>query len=290
MKVAVIGGDKRMLYAAKAFMDDGAEVALSGFDALQNDNTSVRDAVRWADLSILPVRPITDGYLTMPYSDTRMTIEEFAQICGKKPIFCGMSDSISKITDAPVYDYAAREDFAIKNAVLTAEGTLELLLHEYKDSLCGANVLVIGYGRIGKVLSRYLNALGAKVTVSARKASARAWIEAMGIKADDYSQKELNSYEIILNTVPALILDRSRIDRLRDDVLLIDLASAPGGVDFDRAKEREIRCIHALGLPGRSAPIAAGRIIKDTIIHIIKEENGGKENSGLCDDRLLLHL
>lgn len=290
MKVAIIGGDKRMLYAAKAFMRDGAEVAIAGFDDLQSDSTSVSEAVRWADYSVLPVRPVLNGHLNMPYSKEQLTMEEFALINDKKTVFSGSRDRISSILNTTIFDYASREDFAIQNAVLTAEGALELLLQEYKDSLLGANILVIGYGRIGKVLSRYLNALGADVTVTARKPSDRAWIEAAGMKSDDYSFKELNSYPIIINTVPALILDRSRIDRLRDDVLLIDLASVPGGVDFDRAKERDIRCIHALGLPGKAAPKAAGRIIKDTIIHIIKEENGGKENSGLCVDRLLLHL
>lgn len=294
MKAAIIGGDKRMLFAAKAFLDSGIQTAVAGFDALENrceiPVVSIGEAVRWADFSVLPIRPVSDGYLNCPYSQTRCSLNDFARMNGKKPVFCGDSGMIRDFLDAPLYEYTAREDFAVKNAVLTAEGAISLILSHYEDSLSGTNALVLGYGRIGIVLARYLKSLGAEVTVAARKASDRAWIRSAGMTPDNYSLKELSSYDIVFNTVPAPVLDRERVDRLRKDVFLIDLASAPGGTDFDRAKERDLSCIHALGLPGKTAPQAAGRIIKDTILEMIKEENGGKENLGLCDDRLLLHL
>lgn len=294
MKTAIIGGDKRMLYAAKALYDSGAEVAIAGFDDLQSlcdiKIMRVKDALQWADCSVLPIRPLTDNCLNCPYSAETIHVERFAIDNDYKPIFCGNAKSLSGYLHAPIYDYTAREDFAIKNAVLTAEGTLDLILRYYENSVFDAKILVLGYGRIGKVLSKYLSMLGADVTVAARKRSDLTWIRTDGMKAIDYSFKELSEYPIIINTVPALILSASIIDTLCDDVFLIDLASKPGGVDFDWARERDLTCIHALGLPAKTAPKAAGRIIKETIIQMIKEENGGKENSGLCDDRLLLHL
>ncbi len=294
MKTAIIGGDKRMLYAAKAFSESGAKVVIAGFDRLQSlcdiRVTSVGDALRWADFSVLPVRPVHEGFLNCPYSDTKVPVKEFSAINGSKPVFCGLADSLSGAVSGIVYDYSAREEFAVRNAVLTAEGAIGLILRYYEDSLCGADVLVLGYGRIGKALARRLKGFGARVTVAARKVADRSWIESDGMTAVDYSLKEINAFQIVFNTVPAVTLDREKIDRLRDDVFIIDLASAPGGVDFQRAQERRLTCIHALGLPGKSAPKAAGRIIKNTIIQMIKEENGGKENLGLCDDRLLLHL
>lgn len=294
MKAAIIGGDKRMLYAAKAFSDSGAEVAVAGFDDLESQCEmqvmSVGDALKWADISVLPIRPLTDGFLNCPYAKEKLHAESFAVMNGNKPVFSGNCDSIQPYLHAPVFDYAAREDFAVGNAVLTAEGAIDLLLSRYEDSIFGTPILILGYGRIGKVLARYLDALGADVTVAARKSSDRAWIGAMGYHPIDYSYKELNRYPIIINTVPAPILTADLIDTLRDDVFLIDLSSKPGGMDFQRIRERGLSCIHALALPGKTTPKAAGRIIKETIIRIIKEENGGKENSGLCPDRLLLHL
>lgn len=294
MKAAIIGGDKRMLYAAKAFLDGGFEVALGGFDHLKSlceiRIGDVRSAVDWADFTVLPIRPVTGDILSSPYSDERITVGELARAVGKKPVFSGRADDLKPYLQGRVYDYASREDFAVRNAVLTAEGAISIAVGAYEDSLCGANVLVTGYGRIGRALSRLLQAYGAYVTVAARKPSDRAWTRVMGMNAIDYSFKELNSYHLIFNTVPAMIFDRERINMLREDAILIDLASLPGGMDFDRAEERGLCCIHALALPGKTAPKAAGRIIKDTIIQIIKEENGGKDHSGLCDDRLLLHL
>ena len=79
-------------------------------------------------------------------------------------------------------------------------------------------------------------------------------------------------FDIIFNTIPALVLNRNELIKIRNDALVIDLASKPGGVDFDAAKELGIRVIWALSLPGRVAPVTAGIIIKDTIINMMREE------------------
>ena len=294
MRAAIIGGDKRMLYAAKAFSDSGIETAIAGFDNLQSlcelRIMTVKDALDWADCSILPIRPLNGGCLNTPYAKEKITVGRFDTYNADKPVFSGNAASIAGNLHAPVRDYAAREDFAVQNAVLTAEGAIDLLIRDYEDSVYGAKILLLGYGRIGKVLSRYLRSLGAEVTAAARKTADRAWIIASGMHAVDYSFKELNRFDVIINTVPAMILTADLIDTLREDVFLIDLASAPGGMDKKRIAERELTYYHALALPGKTAPKAAGRIIKDTVIRMIKEENGGKEYSGLGDDRLLLHL
>lgn len=290
MHVAIIGGDRRMLYAAEEFLQDGAEVFLCGFEQAGKPSVSVKDAADRADIIVLPVRPIIDGMLNAPFSKDPVALSELTAACGTKPIFSGFADSIREHFCGRVYDYAAREEFAVKNAVLTAEGAVGILVDRYQGSVFGARTLVTGYGRIGRVLSRYLKALGAEVTVAARRSDARAWAQAEGLHSCDYSFKEINEYDIIINTVPAPVLTEQYIDRIKNGAILIDLASSPGGVDADRAGERGLTFIHALALPGRTAPAAAGRIIKETICTIIKEENGGKDYCGLCDDRLLLHL
>ena len=294
MKAAIIGGDKRMLYAAKAFLDSDFPVAVAGFDDLQSQCgiriTSVEEAVQWADFSVLPIRPLSNGALFCPYQKKTISIERFAAANGTKPVFSGCAKLLYDRLGGPVHDYDARDDFAVKNAALTAEGALGLLLREHEDSLLGMRTLLLGYGRIARILSRYLSALGAEVTVAARKSADRAWIESAGLSSTDFSLKEINSFDVLINTVPARVIDAPSIDRLSDTVFLLDLASAPGGFDRSRVAERGLTFFDAPGLPGKTAPKAAGRIIKETVINIIKEENGGKDNSGLGDDRLLLHL
>lgn len=294
MRVAIIGGDRRMLYAAEAFLSAGGEVVLAGFKKeYGNDRMPCKtfgEAAGSADIVVLSVRPLEGEYLSTPLSDERIPMRELSAVIGTNPVFSGCGDQVGGYLSSPVRDYTAREEFAVRNAILTAEGAIGLLVSAFQGSIFGSKALVTGYGRIGRVTSRYLRQLGAEVTVAVRSESARAWASAEGMNTCDYSLTELNHQDIIINTAPAPVLTAAHVDRIRGDAVIIDLASAPGGVDAERAGERGLNFIHALALPGKTAPATAGRIIKDTICHIIKEENGGKDNCGLCHDRLLLHL
>ena len=191
---------------------------------------------------------------------------------GDKPVFCGGSQILKPFFTGKLYDYTDDELFTLRNAELTAEGAVELILREYEGAVCGTCILVTGYGRIGKVLSRYLNMMGADVTVAARKASDRDQITGSGMIAADYHELDFSRYQVIVNTVPAEVIDKEAIAKMREDVFIIDLASIPGGVDFSAAKARELSCIHALSLPGKTAPLTAGIIIKDTIMNLLDRE------------------
>lgn len=274
MKVAIIGGDKRMLYCARAFSDDGCTVALAGFDRLRSaGELTVCDyysAVSQADIVVLPVTPVVGEFLFAPFAKDPIRFSVIHKLIDEKPVFCGMS---KKLPERPlyVYDYSACEDFLIKNAILTAEGALEAAISEYEGSLWGARVLVCGYGRIGRTLSDMLRALYANVTVAARKDKDRAWIRAAGMNAIDYSFEEKLEFDLIFNTVPSPVLDRAALRMIPKDTIIFDLASLPGGVDDDYAREEEIYVLHLLSLPGKRSPLSAGRIIKETIMKIWEE-------------------
>ena len=109
----------------------------------------------------------------------------------------------------------------------------------------------------------------------ARKSSDLAWIKLnsfQGVKTGYFS--ELEKYDLIFNTVPAMIFDEEKLKRIKSGALIIDLASYPGGVDFEKAKELGVKTIHALSLPGKVAPKSAGEIIESTILSILKEDDG----------------
>ena len=117
-----------------------------------------------------------------------------------------------------------------------------------------------------------LVALGARVTVSARKYSDLAWAGSQGCCTVELLQlAEAGSFDVIFNTIPFPIFNREILSGLDKNTLLIDLASRPGGVDFKAAAELQIKTIWALSLPGRVAPKSAGQIIKNTILNMIKE-------------------
>ena len=276
MKIAVFGGDKRMLFAAKAFADTGHEVLLTGFDSLVSlceiRVCTVREAAKECNIAVLPVRPVADGNLFAPFSEHPIRVAALSDLLGKKPVFSGSSQMLKPYFSGNIYDYTDDEAFTLRNAELTAEGAVELILREYEGAVCGTEILVTGYGRIGKVLARYLHMMGADVTVAARKAFDRDRISASGMTAVDYPALDWSRYRVVVNTVPAEVIDKEAIGKMREDVFIIDLASLPGGVDFAAAKAREISCIHALSLPGKTAPLTAGIIIKDTIMNLLDRE------------------
>ena len=145
-------------------------------------------------------------------------------------------------------------------------------MEELPVTINGANCLITGYGRIGKTLSRLLILLGANVTVAARKFSDLSWAEAQGCASIEMSQlQNAGDFDVIFNTVPVMLFDKDILSGLNQNTLLIDLASRPGGVDFNAAADLQIKTIWALSLPGRVAPKSAGLIIKNTILNMIKE-------------------
>jgi dipicolinate synthase subunit A len=107
----------------------------------------------------------------------------------------------------------------------------------------------------------------------ARKYSDLAWIKSYGYKPVLLSDvgKYLPSMDVIFNTIPYVLLDESLLRQLKNDTLIIDLASKPGGVDFEKAKQLGKKVIWALSLPGKVAPVTAAMFIKETVYNIVEE-------------------
>lgn len=165
----------------------------------------------------------------------------------------------------PSARYARREEYQIAIARLTAEGAVALLRPE--TGLSGAHVLLLGYGRIARLLARELQKAGALVTAAARSGEQRAWAEAEGIEALplDALSGALDRFDVIIGTIPAPVLTEPLLALVRKDALLLELASAPGGIDAAAAHERGLRYIRAPGLPAKYAPERAAVILRDAV-------------------------
>lgn len=282
--VGIIGGDKRQLFLADSFAKDGFRVLLGGFDTLESFGAmaiaDVRTVLAYSDIFLLPLPPLrSDGSLNAPFAREIIRFDnDELMLLAAKPVFTSMQEKLLRaypaLRQGRVYDYAARDDFAIRNAVPTAEGALACAMGAYEGTVAGSRALVVGYGRIGKVLARLLHAVGAQVTVSARRAADLAYIEALGYRAVRTDELQcVREYQLVFNTVPALIFDSDLLKNTAANTLIIDLASAPGGVDFEAARVLKIDAQRALGLPGRCAPQTAGEIIKTTVCKMIEEVN-----------------
>ncbi len=187
----------------------------------------------------------------------------------------------AKAADAGIelLDYFARPELAVLNAVPTAEGTIALLFAHRSSTLWGAEILVLGFGRVAQALASRLLALGAQVCVAARNPEQRAMARAMGCTAIGMEHAELKQaaagFGTIVNTVPAMVLPAIVLRVLPVGCLVIDLASRPGGVDFAAAKVLGIEAIHALSLPAACAPESAGAFVAQTVLEMIAERRNG---------------
>ncbi len=295
-KTAVLGGDGRQLSAARRLAIPGHEVAVWGLEgdadafggAVRTLNW--RDAVRGASAILLPLPVTGDGVrINVAMHEQKADLYELRfthlleAVTPEQRIFAGRFPPNFKAAaeerGVPIYDYSENELFQIRNAQPTAEGALEIAMRELPVTLAGVHAAVIGHGRIGKVLTRLLCALGAEVTVAARKSVDLTWIALEGghplrIETVDgiSSLTALGDCRVIFNTVPYWLFNHAVLKSVRPDVLLIDLASAPGGVDPQAATDCGIRVIRALALPGKCAPETAGEIIADTLVDMMARE------------------
>ena len=281
MKFAVIGGDMRQAKLAELLLSDGHDVSVFAIDKLRADTgADIAATVRDADCIVLPL-PIaaSDGVLSAPLSASSHTIlSVFEKLRPEQVICAGKVDTETAEQAAALglelIDYLEREEFAIQGAIATAEGAIGIVMKETAVTLCGLRCLVIGYGRIGKVLCYRLHGLGARITAAARGFEDLAWIRAYGYDALDTARLDgkLSGFDVIVNTVPSRVLGAHRLKEMSPDCFLLDLASKPGGMDFAAASDLGVRAVWALGIPGETAPVSAGAAVRDTIYNILKEK------------------
>ena len=284
---AVIGGDLRIIKLVDMLAKDGNKVYTYGLEKAeelkQNSNVIMCEKLNKAireDIEVVigPIPFSSNGVeINTPFSDKNISIRELMHGLNAKILIAGSinPDIYDMANDEyiEIIDIMKREELAVLNTISTAEGAIEIAIANTNKIIHGSNVLILGFGRIGKVLARKLAGLAARVTCAARKDEDLAWIKAYGHMATNINSigENLSKYDIIINTVPHLILTQDRLDYVKEDCLLIDLASNPGGIDKKAVKNKNLKLIWALALPGKVAPITTAEFIKDTIYNILKE-------------------
>ena len=280
MVFAVIGGDGRQARLCSLLSREGHEVSAFALERAGMPCCILAPGpLLSAECAVLPLpaeRPV--GFLNAPFSEREYGLEDVLDALPPGCVVCAgkAEDGLRELAASKgleLCDYFAREDFTVMNAAATAEGALELLLRETERTLLGANILVVGAGRIGRLLAARLRALGARVTVSSRNAGDMALCGAYGWSAAD--TRELGSVlpesDAVVNTVPAPVLGERELALLPRGALCLDLASAPGGVDLEAAAGLGVRAFAAPGLPGRTAPESAACYVRDAVYGILRE-------------------
>ncbi len=281
LKIAVLGGDKREEILVQALIAAGASVMLVGYPkATGAMKAELSSALSAADAIIAPMSNTDpDGViLAVPTEEKiQLSAELLAQAKPGVPFLIGKAKPKVRTwiqrANLKLVELGELDELAILNAVPTAEGAVQLAMEKMPITVQGSRALVLGFGRCGSSLAKLLAAMGAKTAVAARSASQLALVRAWGLASVKLAQleAEIGQFQVIFNTIPALVLTERLLAKTRAEVLIIDLASAPGGVDFAAAERMQREALLALGLPGKVAPVSAGKILAEVIPSLLCE-------------------
>ncbi|MRH42312.1 dipicolinic acid synthetase subunit A [Aquibacillus halophilus] len=286
--IAVLGGDARYLEMIKHLTKSpNTDIKLVGFDQLSEGFSGVKQLnmdeleLDSLDAIILPIPGTSEeGLIETVFSAEKiqLTKEWFKKLPSHCLVFSGITNDYltNSVGEAglKLFPLMDRNDVAIYNSIPTVEGTIMIAIQNTNFTIHSSKVIVLGLGRVGMSVASKFAGLGAEVFVGSRKKEDMARSMEMGL--DSFNINELAAYtsncDILINTIPALVVKDEEIKTMQSHTLIIDLASKPGGIDFDFAKKRGIKALHSLGLPGIVAPKTAGEILGIVIEQILIEE------------------
>ncbi len=285
--IGILGGDLRIVNLAKMLAKDGYIVYTYGLENKEFSNPYIMKCKTLKEMrevcdNIISAIPFSkDGeYINSPFSNEKLNMDETLKILTGKNLITGAINKEVKekanLNRVNIRDLMDNERLTILNTIPTVEGAIQVAMENTEVTIHDSNCLVLGFGRIGKLLTKVLKELGANVSCMARKDKDLTWIKTYGYKdiyIEDLSNNLYNEYDIIFNTIPVLILDDNKLKILKQNnknVTIIELASMPGGIDFEKAEEYGMNVVKALGLPGKVAPITSAKYIKETLEKILK--------------------
>ena len=286
LNIGILGGDLRIIILSKMLLDEGYDVYSYGIEKEVKYNhtiecSTINQMCKLCNVIISGIPFSKDGIiLNSPFSNKELSVDKsLVFLCNKTLIAGAIKPEIREKAienNVKIIDLMDNERLTILNVIPTVEGAICTAIENTEFTLHDSDCLVLGYGRIGKLLSKTLRNLGANVSTEARNEKDLAWINLYGYKEISlYNLDEdlnKNKYDVIFNTIPTLILDDKKLKIIKEknkDTIIIELASNPGGIDFKKAEEYNLKVIKALGVPGKVAPFTAAKYIKETIGKIL---------------------
>lgn len=285
-KILNIGGDSRQVYLINHLLENGFDVSSSGLfsellskECLQIDN--YKEALQSHEIILCPTPFSKDGkQINTIKNDIIIFINELKSLLTPEHLIIGgnipvnFTDALNK-KNIHYLDLLNKDAVAIENAVSTAEGAIAKAIMQSPINLNLSNCLIIGFGRCGKVLAHKLSGLGAKVSITTRSKDNNAIATSYGYTQLSYTDLEENisSYDFIFNTAPALVLTSKALSVLNPDVTIIDIASVPGGLDYDYVNKAKVNAYLYLGIPGKISPKSSGIILANAIIDYLNERS-----------------
>ena len=277
MSILFLGGDMRQKYACEFLNKNGLPSKINLNFIIDNNIKSEMEKSKYI---VLPV-PVSKNNAFINMSNEIRLFDVLDLLNKSHTVFGGKLPAEAKRfffdKNISFTDFFDIEAFQINNALVSAEGAIYYAKDRFDGSIHGSDIAILGFGRIGKLLSYLLRSQGAKISVYARKEFDLAWSRVNGINAvkidnlgdvEDYGSR-IKKYDIIFNTIPYWVMSERFAERISKKTLIIDLASYPHGIDENLVNKYNLNYHRELGIPGRYAPKTAGEIIGKTIMNNI---------------------
>ncbi len=279
LEAVIIGGDRREIELYRIWNRAGLNVKMLGFELcpqiLQPERAGLEDLSRAAVL-VFPLPGIKeDGTVPAFFTKEPLQIKPLIEKIHPQAIILAGSVAPSILPllagHGKLVLTAGDQELAILNSIPTAEGAIQKAMEMSEITIHGSRALVLGLGRCGSALARVLQGLGAGVTVLVRRRESRALAENSGFKAVFKEQlaEAVAGADFIFNTVPAPLLTAPLLEKVNKEAIILDLASSPGGTDFQAAAKLELTAVLLPGLPGRVAPKSSGKFLAEVYQRII---------------------
>ncbi len=294
LTVAVLGGDRRETEVIRELLRQGAVVRAAGRERAPDPEGVVpahdaAAALRGADALLGPMPGIDEEgrvWSAVAARPLHLGPGDLAGLRNGAVVLVGRANAhlraLARQGAIRLAELAEDDEVAILNSIPTAEGALQLAMELSPLSLNGSSAAVLGMGRTGTTLARLLWALGCHTYALARRPVDLARALTLGCHPVPFHRltEIAPALDFLFNTVPALVVDRQVLVALPAHAVVIDLASAPGGVDFAAAGELGRTAVLAPGLPGKVAPVSAGRMLARVVLRRLEEAfDGGREEA-----------
>lgn len=284
---AIIGGDNRQIFLADFLCQKGFSICYYGLNLealplkyIKNFSNhiitncpSFEYAIEHSKYIVGPIPFSKDNIYVTTHPLYQISISTLCSMMkSDQLLFAGAFSksfvSLASTNHILIIDMMKWEDAAIMNTVATAEGAIYEAIQKSNINLQGGNSLILGFGRCGQILAKKVKALDSNLSVSVRKKEVLSLALAYGYNGFLLADLEshIEDFDFIFNTIPSIILTKEILCKAKDEVTIIDIASSPGGVDYDYAKLHSLNASLCLGLPGKISPKSSAQILLGNIL------------------------
>lgn len=287
MEVLILGGDSRYLEIIK-YLSKKNNVDVIGYNKYKFsdkvNNIEIEDIdMKKYDIIFFPINGVNKDYLiNCEFNDDLIYLNQKLLSTSKDNVLIFSGIRTNNLDN--MLNYAKRkciylmndEDIIDKNAISTVEGIISDVIINTPKTIYESNILVLGYGHIGTLLTNYLNFLGANICVGIILQKDKIILNCNGINnfytyEKDKLRDSINKADVIINTVPSHIIEDCDIKYINQACYVLDISSYPHGFNKEILDNFYIKNKLYLGIPGKVAPITSGKILVKKINEILEE-------------------